>query len=175
MNPTPKPKKPKSVARTQKPKKSMKKGGGGKNYTSSRKLSKTTTTRPKLFAPVERNYVLSKNITMRPDSKFWNDHHWGKKETEYEKPSFWNNLCDDTSKACRKLIELLKVKLQKPTPPITPIKEELRTTNSRKLVLKPLPQMQPLFINGTERPMLPLPSLPQSLKPLPQPRSSPKK
>ena len=103
MNPTRKPKKPKS----------MKKGGGGKNYTQSSRVasrtSRTTTAAPRLFAPVRPVYTLSRNITIRP-SKFLNNHHWDKREVVYKDPvpnSFYE-FCKKTGNACKNL----KVKIE---------------------------------------------------------------
>ena len=184
MNPTPKPKKPKSVVRTQKPKKPMKKGGGGrKTSVSSSFLSPT----PK-----------------KPQYNYYQGYRKEKKPTvfdvlnaraSYNAELAYDYICEkgnNTREACIKAYrkwqekkelekqkQLLLSQSQRVSPRKSPslsqsrqssqyIQEELRTTKSRKL-LKPLP-----------RPMLPLPSLPpppQSLKPLPQPqpRSSTKK
>jgi hypothetical protein len=174
MNPTPKPKKPKSVARTQK--KPMKKGGGG------RKELPKTHRQPDIPWSTKYRDVRPKNPTV-------GDVLMAK--ASYNAELLYDYICEksnNTREACIKAYrkwqdkrelekqkQLLLSQYQRVSPLKSPslsqsrqssqyIQEELRTTKSTKHVLKPLP-----------RPMLPLPPPPQPLKPLPYPRSSTKK
>ena len=148
MNPTPKPKKPKSVARTQKkqtvkmPKKSMKKGG----VKTSIKTSRQTSNHPIWSdAQWERYYS---TLERRPERRAsFYDSRMYVKDLLYSAYIKTCELGNVTSEACINLKDDIKtgmekqrerqrqLKMNSQQPPITPIQEELRgsTTKSKRL------------------------------------------
>uniref|UniRef100_A0A6C0LKR1 Uncharacterized protein n=1 Tax=viral metagenome TaxID=1070528 RepID=A0A6C0LKR1_9ZZZZ len=182
----------------------MKKGGGGKNYQSSRVASRTSTNAPRLFAPVRPVYTLSRYITIRP-SKFLNDHHWDKREVVYKDPvpNPFYEFCKKTGNACKNL----KVKIeeaynkfkkqeippqatQSPQQPLQATqRSQSHSSQSHSSHLPPIQELQPttcikrliqLPLPQRQQPMssmLPQPMRRKFLNPLPNPiqRSSPKK
>jgi len=147
MNPTKKPKKPKSVARTQKkqtvkmPKKPMKKGG----VRTSIKTSRQTSNRP--ISDVQRDRYYS-TLERRPERRaaFYNS-RMNVMDLLYSAYIKTCELGNATSEACINLKDDIKTRIEKrrerqrqlemnsQQPPITPIQEKLRgsTTKSKRL------------------------------------------